>query len=298
MAGPGLLAFPKGYFDRLCAGDMGLKDWLLEASGLEIQGVEMYPAFYRDRSMAAVESIHEFAAEKGLQVPMMCTSPDFTQAGEKERKAEVDKMQFWIDAMSRAPVKGRLRTCRVLSGQRRPDVSREDGVRWVVECIGELLPFAERRGVHLVMENHYKDGLWEYPEFAQHLDVYTEIVESIRSEWFGVNYDPSNALIAGEDPIAVLDRFRDRILTMHASDRHLRRGYTMEDLEKHVGRGYPQALEHGVIGTGLIDYGRIFAVLKDIGFSGWISIEDGAGGLEDLRQSVSFLNSMIRSTFG
>ncbi len=61
---------------------------------------------------------------------------------------------------------------------------RAEGVAWVVEAIEKLLPHAEQRGVVLVMENHYKDGYWQYPEFAQASDVFLEIIEQIDSPWF------------------------------------------------------------------------------------------------------------------
>ncbi len=294
---PGLIAFPKGYFDDLCSGNRTLRSWIDEAATLEVDGIEMYPHFYRDRSPQAISDIHRYAHSKHLLIPMMCTSPDFTQPEEERRAEEIASMRFWIDVMSATPVADRIRTCRILSGQKRPGVSREKGVAWVVDAIERLLPYAEEKGVYLVMENHYKDGRWAYSEFAQSLDIYTEIVESIKSKWFGVNYDPSNALLSGEDPIAVLRRFKNRMLTMHASDRHLRPGYTTNDLARHFGSGYPDALEHGVIGRGLIDYEGIFGILKDIGFNGWISIEDGVGGPEDLRDSAAFLKSMMRKTF-
>jgi sugar phosphate isomerase/epimerase len=84
------------------------------------------------------------------------------------------------------------RFCRVLSGQRRPEISRENGIAQVVRVIKSLLPFAQKHGVVLNMENHYKDNYWQYPEFAQKMDVFCAIVERIESPWFGVNYDPSN----------------------------------------------------------------------------------------------------------
>ena len=72
------------------------------------------------------------------------------------------------------------------------------------------------------MENHYKDNYWQYPEFAQKMDVFVEIVEQIDSPWFGVNYDPSNTILAGEDPLVLLERVKHRVVTMHASDRYLK----------------------------------------------------------------------------
>ena len=37
------------------------------------------------------------------------------------------------------------------------------------------------------------------------------------------------------------------------------------------------------------DYDAIFRLLADAGFDGWISVEDGMNGLDELRRSVEFL---------
>jgi sugar phosphate isomerase/epimerase len=186
------------------------------------------------------------------------------------------------------------RTCRVLSGQRRPELTEDDGVAMVVECIEQVLPYAAERGVILAMENHYKDNYWTYPEFAQHLSVFKRIVDAIDSPWFGVNYDPSNALLAGEDPLAVLDAVKGRVVSMHASDRSLTPGSTIEDLRRQENSvGYAGILRHGEIGTGLNDYPTIFRVLQSVGFRGWISIEDGMNGLDEIRRSADFLRATL-----
>ena len=59
------------------------------------------------------------------------------------------------------------------------------------------------------MENHYKDGTWQYPEFAQPEDIFLEIIEQIDSPNFGVQYDPSNALVGGYLGLSTL---RDRVV--------------------------------------------------------------------------------------
>lgn len=45
------------------------------------------------------------------------------------------------------------------------------------------------------------------------------------------------------------------------------------------------------------DYNEIFKRLKSVDFNGWISIEDGMNGLEEMRQSVDFLKAMRRGGF-
>jgi sugar phosphate isomerase/epimerase len=147
------------------------------------------------------------------------------------------------------------------------------------------------------MENHYKDNYWRYPEFAQPMKIFTAILDQIESPWLGVNFDPSNALLAGEEPLELLERVKHRVVSMHASDRYLSSG-TLADLRREEDSiGYAQRLSHGVIGKGLIDYDKIFATLKSIGFSSWISIEDGMNGVEDLRESVRFLRAKINEYF-
>jgi sugar phosphate isomerase/epimerase len=234
-------------------------------------------------------------ARERFQMPMLCASPDFTQRDLEARTREITRMRAMIDLVaafdSPAP-----RTCRVLSGQRRPGIGIDEGVDLVVSCIRALLPYAEERGVILALENHYKDNYWTHPEFAQHLVVFRQIVEAIDSPWFGVNYDPSNAILAGEDPIEVLEAVKHRVVSMHASDRGLLPGHTIEELRAQEDAvGYAAILRHGEIGTGMNNYPTIFRILGETGFAGWISIEDGMNGLDEIRRSAEFLRRMIHA---
>jgi sugar phosphate isomerase/epimerase len=228
--------------------------------------------------------------ERGMVIPMLCCSPDFTHPDPAVRAEEIRKEQNWI-RMSAALG---ARFCRVLSGQRRPEVSREQGLDFVVGAIGECLVEAERHDVTLILENHYKDDFWSYPEFAQKMDLFCELVARIEHPRFGVNYDPSNAFLAGDDPLELLRRVKRRVVTMHASDRYLAEG-TLDDLRREEGgaTGYAKRLRHGTIGRGLNDYDAIFTELRSVGFDGWISIEDGVDGMEQLAESVRFVRTKI-----
>ncbi|HET7559088.1 MAG TPA: sugar phosphate isomerase/epimerase, partial [Limnochordia bacterium] len=112
-----------------------------------------------------------------------------------------------------------------------------------------------------------------------------------------VNYDPSNAVVAGEDPIALLDAVLPRVHSMHASDRYLKPGVSWDDLRERR-LGYASGLVHGVIGEGINDYDAILSRLAGAGFDGWISLEDGMNGLPDMKKSVDFLREKIARHFG
>lgn len=285
-----LAAFPKCYMDELCVHrTMSVFDWIalarehLKPPG--VTGLEMYPGFFPETSAAYLSEVKAALDEAGFAMPMLCASPDFTSPDPAHRAAQVENHRRMIDLS--ASLGGE--TCRVLSGQRRPEVSREQGVAWVVECITALLPHAQERGVTLTMENHFKDNYWQYPEFAQKMDIFLEIVERIDSPHFGVNFDPSNTLLAGEDPLLLLDRVKHRVVTLHASDRRPRPGALIgpEGITD-----YSQLI-HGEIGTGSIDFDAVFALLRAARFDGWISIEDGTSGIEELQRSAVFLAGKI-----
>ena len=96
-----------------------------------------------------------------------------------------------------------------------------------------------------------------------------------------MQYDPSNAIVAGEDPLELLQSVKHRVVSMHASDRYLVDG----------------TLTHGVVGEGLNDYDTIFKMLNSAGFKGWISIEDGLNGLSEIKKSADFLLEKINQYF-
>jgi len=284
---PRLAAFPKAFMQALCKdGTMQLAEWIRLTSKLDIDGLEWYAGFIEMQEEANWLPLRKQVEDTGKVIPMMCCSPDFTHRDKAFRLAEIEKQKRWIE-MSHALGAS---YCRVLSGQRRPEIPVEKGVQLAADCIEACLPFAKQHNVTLIIENHYKDDFWLYPEFAQKMDVFCMLVNKIQDPFFGVNYDPSNTYLAGEDPLELLKRISKRVVTMHASDRYLTEG-KIEDLRKEEmdAAGYAKRLKHGEIGKGLNDYDAIFSELKSVGFNGWISIEDGVDGMDQLERSVAFL---------
>lgn len=291
-------AFPKCYLGRI-AGErsMSVFDWIEQARALDCDGLEMYEGFFTSLEPGYLDSVAEAIRATGRAMPMLCCSPDFTNPDADARQRAIEKECEMVRVTRR--LGGPRAVCRVLSGQRYPEVSREQGLEWVIECIDAVLPVARECDVVLGLENHYKDGFWKYPEFAQKKDVFLQVVNSITDRThFGVQYDPSNATVAGDDPIELLRAVADRIVSMHASDRYLADGATLDDLRAADGTiGYFDKLRHGVTGKGLNDFDAIFRVLAEHGYRGWVSIEDGMNGMEEMAESLAFLRRVTARYF-
>ena len=293
-----LAVFPKCYLKQLCkTGEMTVDQWLDLAADLDVDGYEFYWGFTPADAPAELERIRRRVEDQGRSIPMMCYSPDYTSPDAATRQAEVEKQKAAIKAT--ALLGGSY--CRVLSGQRRPNVPVDTGIAWVAACIHALLPVAEAHNVTLILENHYKDDFWQYPEFAQKMDVFLQLLEAIGPHPnFGVNFDPSNAIVAGDHPLTLLEAVLPHVVTMHASDRFLEGG-TIEALiaaDASAQEGYASILKHGVVGEGMNDYDAIFSLLKSRDFAGWISIEDGidpAVGFAHLEASATFLRKKMKA---
>ena len=293
-----LSAFPKCYLEQIAGSrTMTVFEWIEMARSLDADGLEMYEGFFTSLEPAYLDEVSSAIHAAGFEMPMLCCSPDFTNPSEEGRKKAVDYEAKMIEVTRRMGGPGSV--CRVLSGQRYPEVELEQGIAWVVDCIQQLLPVARECDVILGLENHYKDGFWRYPEFAQKKDVFLSLLDAIpERKHFGVQYDPSNAIVAGDDPVDLLRHVADRVVSMHASDRYLVEGATLDELRQNDGTiGYSPNLLHGVTGKGLNDYDAIFSILAEHRYSGWISIEDGMNGMEEMAESLAFLRGMCARYF-
>jgi len=295
---PKLSAFPKCYIERIAGTrEMSVFEWIEMAKQLDADGLELFDGFLTSLDPAYLDSVGEAIHSAGFVMPMMCCSPDFTNPDADARKRAVDREAEMIRVTRR--LGGPRAVCRVLGGQRYPGVARRQGLEWVVGCIEAVLPVAREHDIVLGLENHYKDSFWQYPEFAQKKDVFLELVNAIPDRThFGVQYDPSNAVVAGDDPVDLLRAVADRVVSMHASDRYLEQGASLDDLRQADGTiGYSPKLKHGVTGRGLNDYDAIFRILAGRGYAGWISIEDGMNGMDEMAESLAFLRRKVAEHF-
>ncbi len=133
-------AFPKCYLEEIASGKMSVFEWIEQAKQLDADGLEMYSGFFTSFEDGYIDCIGDALHGGSFAMPMFCCSPDFTTPDPNRRKREIERQQHMVRVARR--LGGPQTVCRILSGQRYPEVSLEEGREWILEAIDQVLPVA------------------------------------------------------------------------------------------------------------------------------------------------------------
>jgi 3-oxoisoapionate decarboxylase len=167
-------------------------------------------------------------------------------------------------------------------------VNTDEGIRpaWMSddECfqimkytLTRVLQTAERYGVYVGIEPH------------QSISCTTEglmrIATLVDSPMLRVNYDFGNAYLGGADPYEGLKTAGSKLIHIHAKDI----AFEQSEAEKGKVTGTPVGC---ACGEGVIDWKKAVGILKDVGYSGVLSVECGTPqqaetSLEHLREIIA-----------
>ncbi len=141
--------------------------------------------------------------------------------------------------------------------------NEEDAYGWVIEAYQILAKEAEKRGVTMGLENHW--GLGRTPEGVK------RVIDAVNSPWLRGTLDTGNFL---EDPY---DRLKQ--LAPYAA---------LVQAKTYYGGGVWYTLE--------LDYPRIAKIIRDAGYTGYISLE--FEGKEDPLKAIPKSLVTLRAAFG
>ena len=126
--------------------------------------------------------------------------------------------------------------------------------------------------------------------FTTKPELLARMLDFVDSDYLRLNLDTGNSFIAGQDPVAFCERFKDKISHVHVKD-------VSESLAA-IARGGQTgiALSHCSVGEGVNaeNIKRCLAILRDHGFDGHLSIEcEGQGG-PLLTKSLEWLRATMQ----
>jgi sugar phosphate isomerase/epimerase len=264
-----LSCLPVSYFPEIISGKMTLKEWALEGTRVGLDGIDLSVLFLKSHNPEYLDNLRREIEQTGVRVAMLTSYPDLTHPDPGERERQLIRLQEDIVAASRL----RADLVRVTAGQAHPGVGRSQGIEWAVSGLTRATEFARGYPLKLVYENHAKPGVWDYVDFSHPTDIFLSIVERTASVSLGVNWDTANTLAFGDEPIPVLEKVLNRVVSVHAADTSTR-----------------GQLKPVLLGTGVVPFRRMFEILRNSGFDGWICIEEASfSGRAGVKAAADFV---------
>jgi len=162
---------------------------------------------------------------------------------------------------------------------------RLQSAQWLVmmDTIRQIAAIAKAFGIRAVVHPH-AGGYIEYE------DELERMLADLSHDEVGLCLDTGHLYYAGMDPAKSLRRYADRLDYVHFKD--INATVLKNVIKSRV--GFWKACAQGVmcpIGEGVIDYAAVQMALLDIGYSGWITIEQE----RDPRHSATTLIDIKRS---
>lgn len=245
-----------------------------EAHKLGLNGIEILHRQMESEDNTYLQKLKRHAFRLGLDVYSLSIHQDFVWAEADERQQHIDRTISCIDLAHEMGIG----SIRINSGGWRKEGSfddlikakgwvepwqghtKDEGMKWCVDAIQACLPHAEKRGVMLLLENH-----WGLTTFA---DDMRSLVEMVDSPWCQAVLDMGN-FIFEDDMYAAMSKIAPHVWLAHAKTYH--------------GGGTWYTLD--------LDYARIFQILLEAGFCGYVSIEmEGSEAAETaMPKSVALL---------
>ncbi len=147
------------------------------------------------------------------------------------------------------------------------EVSYRDAYTRSQANIKTLIPFAEKAGVKLAIEEVWNKFLLSSTEMARYIDEF-------KSDAVGAYFDVGNVVEYGF-PQEWIKELGKRILKVH-----------VKEYAKPKRFDYP-------LGEGEIDWKAVRSALRDVGYNGWITAEVGMGDLGRMKDVVARMEKLL-----
>ena len=161
-------------------------------------------------------------------------------------------------------------------GHKQTWTTEEEDFVLIKYSIMEASKVASRRGIKIGLETHQTYSLVP--------DKYERILNLVDSPYIGANFDTGNAYLGGLDPVEQVERFKNRIIHMHAKD------ISVE--QSNAERGKVMGTAVGcACGDGVIDWEKIVAIIRPLPQDIVLSVE--CGTLDQAARSIDYLRKVV-----
>lgn len=256
---------------------LAIEDCIDLAAEAGFDAVEVLHIQMQDDSNGALQRIKQRAFRNGLSLCGFSTHQSFVSPEAEQRQRNIDHTIRCIElayAMGIPTIRvntgrwGTIKSFDELMANKGiepilPGYTEEQGFAWVIDALEQCLPKAEQCGVVLGLENHW--GLGRTAEGVIH------VIDAVNSPWLRATLDTGNFLERQYEQYELLAPYAAFV-----------------QAKTYFGGGTWYTLD--------IDYDRVASILKNVGYTGFISLE--FEGKEKHETAIPKSLELLRKSFG
>lgn len=204
------------------------------------------PHMSPEMSIAQCRDLAAAVRGAGLAIPAMSINFYFFVKDEAERQRGLSHVNAMLD---RAAAIG-VDYVHLCSGRPAPGQDETATLPVFIDTMRSVLAKAGENGIRVGLESCA-------PHMYPQTERYLELADALAPLELGVNFDPSHFLAIGEDPVAAVRRLAPLVRHVHIKD----------------ARGRYPDFSFPPLGEGEIDFPKLIEALRDIGYTGALTIE-------------------------
>jgi len=244
-----------------------------------------------------IDRIKQLTNQYNVSISALGYYPNPLVNDRKEAQMYIDHIKLLIDAANALNIP----TVTSFIGRDHTKTVEENWPRFV-EVWSGIITYAENVNVRIAIENCpmlFTNDEWPGGKnLATSPSIWTRMFDSIQSDFFGLNYDPSHMIWQHMDTLIPIRDFSHKLFHIHAKDVQIDKdklnavGIMATPNEWHTPK---------LPGLGEVDWKKFFSTLSEFGYTGPICVEvedrDYEGDLErrveSLKKSYSYLRQFI-----
>ncbi|MGD9496631.1 MAG: sugar phosphate isomerase/epimerase family protein [Armatimonadota bacterium] len=170
----------------------------------------------------------------------------------------------------------------VIPGRALGPADKPRAAQRIAQGLCALVPDAEAAGIALSIED-FPSPLAPYASIAE-IAYLLEAVPGL-----GLTFDNGNWVVGGDDPVAAVQAFGDRIVNCHVKD------WEVDPTQSRIQLPDGRWMRGGLHGQGILDHRAILSALMAVGYDGTLAFEyEGVmDHVEATRQGMAYLRGVL-----
>lgn len=247
---------------QLLDGTMSMEDLLEYCASQGLMAVDITGYYFKGYpevpSDEVIYNVKRKAFSLGIEICGTGVRNDFTHSDVAKRRESVELVKAWIGVSQKLGGQ----TVRIFSGTQKPaGYTRKQILAWMLDDIRECVDYGKAHGVVVALQNH--------DDFIKTAEDTIEIMESIKSPWFGLMLDIGSFRTA--DPYDEIARTIGYAVTWQIKEKVYVNGQEVD-----------------------VDSDRLVGIIKASDFRGYLPLETLGEG--DPKQKVAALVEKFRNS--